>query len=63
MEARMKAKNPRSRLTSSCFESLAQKIRPLPDNVVPSAVFQRKMKLRLLMLQSAPNDTAADKAA
>ena len=35
------------------LESLTEKIRPLPESVVPSERFQQQMKLRLLNLPQA----------
>jgi hypothetical protein len=42
------------------LESVAEKIRPLPDNIVPSARFCAQMRNRLLKLNSKP---ASDKRA
>ncbi len=63
MEARMKAKKTPPKASTEGFESLTEKIRPLPDNVVPSEVFQAKMKARLLKLEARPEPSASDKAA
>jgi hypothetical protein len=35
---------------------VASLIRPLPDNVVPSDEFLRRMRLRILKLRPAPRD-------
>ncbi len=45
------------------LELLTEQIKPLPDNVVPSEVFQRQMKLRLLDLGAGGKSEAATRAA
>ena len=37
------------------LKEVASMIRPLPDNVTPSEEFMRRMRMRLLKLESRPN--------
>ncbi len=49
----MNAKDPRTRLQTAGFAALAQNIQPLAAAVLPSEAFRRRMKLRLLKLETS----------
>jgi hypothetical protein len=57
----MKTKILRNRTAG--LEPVAQQIRPLPENVMPSARFQTQMKLRLLELRPAAKGRIEKRAA
>jgi hypothetical protein len=41
------------------FADVVAKLRPLPDNVVPSERFRAQMRKRLLELEASPKQEAA----
>lgn len=55
----MKLQNPRLVAPEKDLESVAAKIQPLPDNVVPSERFLEQMRRRLLQLDAAADATKA----
>lgn len=59
-QQKMELQTPTRIMLDKELESVAEKIRPLPANIVPSARFRVQMRNRLLKLSAKP---ASDKRA
>ena len=61
----MELKHPDSpqAVQDEALEAVVAKIRPLPENVVPSERFREQMRLRLLQLQPERRQAAPSRAA
>jgi len=46
----------------TALKEVASLIRPLPDNVIPSEEFMRRMRLRLLKLEANPRPSSQQAA-